>query len=67
MGPADSPGSPGSIVRVNDRDYRWPLKPLVVVCLDGSPFAYLRHAIAAGVTPFLESLVTRGFVQLRWC
>jgi phosphonoacetate hydrolase len=61
VGPADSPRS---IVRVNDRDYRWPAKPLVVVCLDGSPFEYLRLAIAAGVTPYLESLVARGFVRM---
>ena len=61
MGPEDSPRS---IVRVNDRDYRWPVKPLVVVCLDGSPFEYLRLAIAAGVTPYLESLVARGFVRM---
>jgi phosphonoacetate hydrolase len=55
---------PRSIVRVNDRDYRWPVKPLVVVCLDGSPFEYLRLAIAAGGTPYLESLVARGFVRM---
>ena len=57
-------GSPRPILRVNDRDYRWPLKPLVVVCLDGSPFEYFRMAIAAGVTPYLESLVARGFVRM---
>jgi phosphonoacetate hydrolase len=57
-------GSPPAILRVNDRDYRWPLKPLVVVCLDGSPFEYFRLAIAAGVAPYLESLVTRGFMRM---
>jgi phosphonoacetate hydrolase len=61
VGPADSPRK---IVRVNDRDYRWPVKPLVVVCLDGSSFEYVRLAMATGVTPYLESLVTRGFVRM---
>ena len=59
-----STNSPGSILRVNDRDYRWPARPLVVVCLDGSPFEYLRQAIAAGVAPYLESLVARGCVRM---
>jgi phosphonoacetate hydrolase len=59
-----STGSPGSTLRINDRDYLWPTKPLVVVCLDGSPFEYLREAIAAGVTPYLESLVARGLVWM---
>jgi phosphonoacetate hydrolase len=59
-----STGSPGSTLRINDRDYLWPAKPLVVVCLDGSPFEYLRQAIAAGVTPYLESLVARGLMRL---
>ena len=59
-----STNSPGSTLRVNDRDYRWPTRPVVVVCLDGSPFEYLRQAIAAGVAPYLESLVARGFVRM---
>jgi phosphonoacetate hydrolase len=59
-----STSSPGSTLRINDRDYRWPTKPAVVVCLDGSPFEYLRQAIAAGVAPYLESLVARGFVRM---
>jgi phosphonoacetate hydrolase len=55
---------PGSTLRINDRDYRWPTTPVVIVCLDGSPFEYLRQAIAAGVTPYLGSLVARGFVRM---
>jgi len=47
-------------VRVNGRDYQWPRQPLVVVCLDGSSFDYVREAIAAGAAPFLGSLVARG-------
>ena len=47
-------------VRVNGRDYQWPRQPLVVVCLDGSSFDYVREAIATGAAPFLGSLVARG-------
>ena len=61
MGAVDSSRS---IVRVSDRDYHWPATPLVVVCLDGSPFEYLRLAIAAGVTPYLASLVAHDFVRM---
>ena len=59
-----TPRSPRrSSVCVNDRDYRWPREPLVVVCLDGSSFEYIREAIGAGAAPFLASLVARGFVR----
>jgi phosphonoacetate hydrolase len=53
-----------SMLRVNDRDYRRPRKPLVVVCLDGSSFDYIREAIAAGAAPYLGSLVASGFVRM---
>ncbi len=53
-----------SVIQVNGRRYRWPQKPLVVVCLDGSPFDYLYEAIAAGVAPYLNSLMASGFTQV---
>jgi phosphonoacetate hydrolase len=56
-------GSTGSTVRVNDRDYRWPQKPLVVVCLDGSSVEYVDGAIAAGAAPYLDSLIRRRLVR----
>src|SRR5438876_4566412 len=40
------------------------MQPLVVVCLDGSSFDYLREAVAAGVAPYLGSLLARGFVEI---
>ncbi len=55
--------TPRDGVRVNGRDYRWPREGLVVVCLDGSSFEYVREAIDAGVAPFLASLVERGFLR----
>lgn len=51
-------------VAVNGRTYRWPTRPLAVVCLDGSSFAYIDRAIAAGVAPYLQSLVGLQFFRL---
>jgi phosphonoacetate hydrolase len=48
-------------VTVNGRLYRWPRRPVVVVCLDGSAFEYIERAIAAGAAPYLQSLVGVGF------
>ncbi len=42
---------------VNGRTYRWPDRPLVVVCLDGSQFEYIGAAVAAGAAPFLGRLL----------
>jgi phosphonoacetate hydrolase len=53
-----------SVIRVNGRDYCRPAAPLVVVCLDGSAFEYIREAIAAGATPFLGALVSSDRVLL---
>jgi phosphonoacetate hydrolase len=48
----------GRTVAVNGRAYRWPSRPVVVVCLDGSAFEYIERAIAAGVAPYLQSLAS---------
>ena len=51
-------------VTVNGRTYRWPARPVVVVCLDGSAFEYIDRAIAAGVAPYLRSLAGLQFFRL---
>ena len=51
-------------VAVNGRTYRWPSRPVVVVCLDGSAFEYIDRAIAADVAPYLRSLVGSKFFRL---
>lgn len=56
--------SSSSIIRVNDRVYRWPDRPLVVLCLDGSSFDYLREAVAAGVAPYIAALLTRRLLRM---
>lgn len=45
-------------VRVNGRRYAPAAEPLVVLCIDGSEPAYHEEAIAAGVAPFFEKLVS---------
>jgi phosphonoacetate hydrolase len=49
-----------SPVTVNGKRYRWPDKPLVVVCVDGSEPAYIPEAVRAGVAPFLGRLLSQG-------
>ena len=55
-------------VEVNGRRYRWPIRPLVVVCIDGSEpdyadsdgGGYIERAIAAGAMPFMERMLATG-------
>jgi phosphonoacetate hydrolase len=54
-----------STVSVNGRDYLWPDKPLVVVCIDGSEPAYIEQAIAAGVMPWMKKVVEEQGTDLR--
>jgi len=51
--------SPASIT-VNSRTYRWPQRPVVVVCVDGCEPEYINQAIATGRAPFLASLRESG-------
>ncbi|MEP6944218.1 MAG: phosphonoacetate hydrolase [Betaproteobacteria bacterium] len=41
---------------VNGRDYRWPERPVVVVCVDGCEPDYINQAIEAGAAPYLAGL-----------
>src|SRR5919205_1163810 len=47
-------------VAVNGRGYRWPERPLVVVCVDGCEPDYVNQAIEAGYAPWIASLNDRG-------
>ena len=47
-------------IRVNGREYGWPARPVVVVCVDGCEPDYINQAIEAGVAPFLGGLNRRG-------
>ncbi|MCC7326341.1 MAG: phosphonoacetate hydrolase [Burkholderiales bacterium] len=47
-------------ISVNGRDYHWPDRPLVVVCVDGCEPDYINQTIEAGRAPFFASLAQRG-------
>jgi phosphonoacetate hydrolase len=51
-------------VTVNGRTYRYPRRPVVVVCIDGSEPAYFDAAIAAGRSPTVARFRERGFAAL---
>src|SRR6476646_4313211 len=47
-------------ITVNGRTYRWPDRPLVVVCVDGCEPDYINQAISAGSAPWMAGLDGRG-------
>jgi phosphonoacetate hydrolase len=51
-------------VNVNGIDYRWPLRPVVVVCIDGGDPAYLRRFLADGSIPNIARFVREGFAAV---
>jgi len=51
---------PPAFIEVNGRSYHWMRKPVVVVCVDGCAYEYLEMAAAAGVAPFLRTLLKPG-------
>jgi len=52
---------------VNGRQYAWPDRPLVVVCIDGSEPDYTTKAVAAGVMPWLAKARGTGADLLADC
>ena len=62
-------------LEVNGRRYRWPDRPLAVVCIDGSEpgyadsdgGGYIERAIAAKCMPFTEAMLARGTQRLANC
>jgi len=47
-------------VTVNRRSYRWPTRPLVVVCVDGCEPEYINQAITSGNAPYFARLREHG-------
>ena len=52
-------------VSVNGRNYQWPDRPRVVVCVDGSEPDYIDKAIQAGVMPWTKKVVAGQGSDLR--
>jgi phosphonoacetate hydrolase len=51
-------------VQANGTSYRWPARPLVVVCIDGGDPAYLRHLLAEGAIPNIARFMRQGFATV---
>ena len=50
-----------SPVEVNGTRYRWPERPVAVVCIDGGDPAYLRRFLADGSIPNVARFIRHGF------
>jgi phosphonoacetate hydrolase len=57
----------GPEIQVNGVRYRWPERPVVVVCNDGGDPAYLDRALAAGVVPHTARFMRTGFAAVARC
>lgn len=55
------------VISVNGRHYHWPVKPVVVICIDGSEPDYIELAIAEGYMPFLQKKLPKGTTQIAQC
>jgi phosphonoacetate hydrolase len=51
-------------IAVNGRQYRWPDRPLVVVCVDGCEPDYVTQAVAHGAAPWLGEVRASGTARL---
>jgi phosphonoacetate hydrolase len=51
-------------VTVNGIEYRWPRRPVVVVCIDGGDPAYLQRYLAEGIIPNIARFMQRGFAAI---
>ena len=48
-------------VSVNGTDFRWPLRPVVVVCIDGGDPRYLQQFLGDGSIPNIARFISQGF------
>ncbi|MEE8511791.1 MAG: phosphonoacetate hydrolase, partial [Acidiferrobacterales bacterium] len=48
-------------VTLNGISYRWPARPVVVVCIDGSDPAYIEQGVKDAIIPNIERFMKAGF------
>src|SRR3989442_15575593 len=53
--------APGPEIRLNGVRYRWPDRPVVVVCNDGGDPAYFDRALKDGILPNAARFTKTGF------
>jgi phosphonoacetate hydrolase len=54
-------------VTVNGRTYRWPARPLVVLCIDGCEPDYIASAVEAGAMPWTAQTMENGTFCVADC
>ncbi len=54
-------------VRLNGVRYRWPKRPVVVVCVDGGDPAYFDRALKDGLIPNIARFMKKGFSSIAEC
>jgi len=62
--------SKNKIVEVNGKNYNWPTKTTIVICLDGSepgPKGYIDTAISLGLMPFMKSMISKSTYEIGKC
>jgi len=57
----------GAPVTVNGRTYRWPDRPLVVLCIDGCEPDYITRAVAEGAMPWTADALRGGTFRIVDC
>ena len=57
----------GSGITANDRTYRLPKQPVVVVCIDGSEPGYIEGAVEAGRAPWFAKVLKQGTSLIGDC
>lgn len=57
----------GSGITANDRTYRLPKQPVVVVCIDGSEPGYIEGAVDAGRAPWFAKVLKQGTSLIGDC
>jgi phosphonoacetate hydrolase len=54
-------------IEVNDRSYRLPEQPAVVVCVDGCEPDYITQAVAGGHMPWMKRVLAQGSSVIAEC
>jgi phosphonoacetate hydrolase len=58
---------PRPLIRLNGVQYRWPDRPVVVVCNDGGDPAYFDQALKEGIVPNVARFMETGFSAIAQC
>jgi phosphonoacetate hydrolase len=51
-------------IQLNGISYRWPTRPVVVVCIDGGDPAYIERGIRDGIIPNIARFLREGFAVI---